>query len=77
MGKLSESDFADLTARYRKKALAAIDAQRRSDPSRAVEGRSEGSGPRRLAYCPACGGRLAAKANFCGQCGRALGDLAT
>jgi formate dehydrogenase maturation protein FdhE len=63
MGKLSDEDFAALTARYRAQAMAAMSA---------LESAQRPSGTARLAYCPQCGGKLAARANFCGGCGHAL-----
>lgn len=63
MGKLSDEDFAALTARYRAQAMAAMSA---------LESAQRPSAAGRLAYCPQCGGKLAARANFCGSCGHAL-----
>lgn len=76
MGKLSESDFAELTQRYRQQALAAIEQLTRSErPKRPGRKVSRAQGPRRSAYCPACGKALPARGNFCGQCGQDLQDL--
>ena len=73
MGKLSEDDFSALSGRYRQQALAAIaalDQAQRSDAAR------RGRTPMRMAYCPGCGEKLAPRANFCSQCGRALRETA-
>ena len=73
MGKLSEEDFNALTQRYRQQALAAIAAleqAKRADLAR------RGRAPTRMAYCPSCGEKLAARANFCSNCGRALRETA-
>jgi hypothetical protein len=74
MGKLSEEDFKMLEQRYRQQALAAIVALEKSvagakGGKSAVRGRSP-----RFAFCPSCGQRLAAGANFCGMCGHSLRD---
>jgi hypothetical protein len=65
MGKLSDDDFAQLTARYREQALIAMAAL---ESAQATKTRPGGS----AAYCPQCGGKLAPAANFCGGCGHAL-----
>ncbi|MEO8601194.1 MAG: zinc-ribbon domain-containing protein [bacterium] len=66
MGKLSDEDFATLTGRYRTQALAAMTGI-------AAARRGGGTGESRaIAYCPQCGTKLAARANFCGGCGHAL-----
>ena len=64
MGKLSDEDFVQITRRYRDQALAAMAAL---DRAGAVHG-----GAPQLAFCPQCGTKLAARANFCGSCGHAL-----
>ncbi len=66
MGKLSDEDFASQTQRYRDLALAAMAQLNRAPDA----GRAERPG--RLAFCPQCGGKLAAAANFCSRCGAAL-----
>jgi rRNA maturation endonuclease Nob1 len=66
MGKLSDEDFAALTGRYRSQALAAItalDAMRRG---------GDAGARRAVLYCPQCGVKLVARANFCGSCGHAV-----
>lgn len=78
MGKLSESDFTELTQRYRRQAMAAIEQLQTAErPKRKAKGAANTQAPRRFAYCPACGKPLPAKANFCGQCGHGLQDLAS
>lgn len=71
MGKLSPADFTALEQRYRQQALAAIAAL---DAARAREktGKPRATGKPRFAFCPACGGRLPARANYCGTCGHAV-----
>src|SRR5690348_7915913 len=64
MGKLSDTDFAQITQRYREQALAAMAALE--------AGVTRGGGKARLAFCPQCGVKLAARANFCGGCGTSL-----
>ncbi len=71
MGKLSPADFAALEQRYRQQALAAI-AALEAARARETTGKSRASGNPRFAFCPACGGRLPARANYCGGCGRAV-----
>ena len=65
MGKLSDEDFAQITGRYREQALVAMAAL-----EAATTARPAGAGG--LAFCPQCGGKLAATANFCGGCGHAI-----
>lgn len=75
MGKLSREDFARIEDKFRQQALAAIAAieetKRRSRPDRKV---TEGRRVRRISFCPACGHKVAGRANFCGDCGRSLRD---
>lgn len=66
MGKLSDGDFDVQTQRYRHQALAAM-----AELSH-TQGGAGGQRPARLAYCPGCGIKLAAPANFCSRCGAAL-----
>ena len=75
MGKLSEDDFKALEQRYRQQALAAIVAMEKSD-ARGKGAKTVAAGPKpsRFAFCPSCGQRLAARANFCGTCGHSLRD---
>lgn len=74
MGKLSEEDFKTLEQRYRQQALAAIVALEKSG-ARGKTAKSASVGHKlRFAFCPSCGQRLAAGANFCGMCGHSLRD---
>ncbi len=68
MGKLSDEDFASLTARYRAQALAAIAALAAASPS--ADGAPQGR------FCAQCGGTVASPANFCPACGTATRDQA-
>src|SRR4051812_9102945 len=65
MGKLSDTDFAQITQRYREQALAAMAALEAGVTRR-------GGGKARLAFCPQCGIKLPAGSNFCGGCGASL-----
>jgi hypothetical protein len=71
-GKLSDEDYATLTARYRPRALAQLerearDGQAARDPEAMVaEWRA------REASCPTCGPRPEAGATWCSSCGRYL-----
>lgn len=77
MGKLSDADYAAMRDRYRHEALAAIaaieDARNRSKRERPRTGGVKGE--RQIAFCPTCGERLQARANFCGGCGHSLREL--
>jgi zinc ribbon protein len=74
MGKLSEADFATATQRYRQQALAALAAIEKSR-ARARTGRTSGGAKSiRFAFCPSCGQKQPARANFCGSCGIELRD---
>ena len=65
MGKLSDVDFAQITQRYREQALAAMAAMEAGS-------KAAGGGKLQLAFCPHCGTKLQARANFCGSCGTSL-----
>jgi len=75
-GKLSEEDYAELTARYGRDALAAMDAERQQaatvadtdDPAEALIR----SVRKDLQICPHCGPRPETGAAFCSECGRPL-----
>ena len=69
MDKLSPSDFAALERRYRQQALAAIAALEKSRPREKAD-KPRAAGKSGFAFCPSCGGRLPARANYCGACGR-------
>lgn len=72
MGKLSDEDFAALTARYRAQAMEAIaqlDRLRTSRPAAARRGAAR--------FCAQCGKALAPGAKFCGACGAAVRTAAT
>ncbi len=71
MGKLSDEDFAALTARYRTQALEAIaglDGLRRGAPA-------DARGAAR--FCAQCGTGLPAGAKFCAACGTAVRTAAS
>ncbi len=77
MGKLTDVDLAALRDKYSRQAIAAITAMESARagaaPRPARHGKGAGDrGPSRIAYCPACGHKVAARANFCGGCGRSL-----
>lgn len=75
-GKLSEADFAALTAKYRQQALAAIAALEEAHRRTRQAGPRGSRSPQRFAFCPACGERVAPRANFCGACGTSVRDAA-
>jgi hypothetical protein len=79
-GKLSDDDYAQLKARYAKRALAAIDAEEAAaaavataeaddDPAEAMIRAARAQ----VSVCPVCGPRPEAGATFCSECGRPLG----
>ena len=79
-GKLSDDDYAQLKARYAKRALAAIDAEETA--SGAVAAAEAGDDPAEAliraardhaSVCPVCGPRPETGAAFCSECGRPLG----
>ena len=72
MGKLSEEDFTSLTRRYRQQALAAIAAL---DQTRRAEATRRGR-PSRMIFCPNCGEKFGARANFCSHCGHSARESA-
>lgn len=74
MGKLSETDFAALSEKFRKQALAAIAAIEQAHHGAGRESRRGSSERRtkRVAFCPACGANTPPRAHFCGACGRSL-----
>ena len=81
-GKLSDSDYAELKARYTKSAIAAMrrtDARAGVDaaPARPTDTEVEAivrAQRQRLAGCPTCGPRPESDAVFCSNCGRYLND---
>jgi len=80
-GKLSESDYETLKARYTAKALEVLrhEASRAEAPAADLESQvaarvaairgGAGASPR----CPSCGPRPEADAAFCSNCGQAIG----
>jgi len=73
MGKLSDEDFGLIQAKYRQQALAAIAALEDAKQSGRIEKKTAAvRRPRRIAFCPACGRKVAPRSNFCGACGRSL-----
>lgn len=75
MGKLSPADFAAIRDKYAAQALeaiAALEAAKTAQPRQAAEGRRA----KRIAFCPACGHAVPARANFCPGCGQSLREEA-
>jgi Double zinc ribbon len=80
-GKLSDSDYAELKARYTKSAVAAMrraeepgDARSPSRPSDAEIEAHVRAQRQRLAGCETCGPRPESDAIYCSNCGRYLND---
>ena len=71
-GKLSETDYARLKARYEAEALAAINAEE-SAPTWPVAAPGTPAG---RAVCPKCGPRPETAPIFCSGCGRSLVEVA-
>jgi len=68
-GKLSDTDYTDLKAKYTAEALAALRGEPRLTP-----GASPGiTKTRPTAFCPDHGARPEQDAQFCSECGRRLG----
>ncbi len=81
MGKLSDSDYKGLRAKYETKAVAILqelDGLKKAQPRRAGSTDSadtveqEVQRLRRGAQCPQCGASHAANDVFCGKCGTTL-----
>jgi hypothetical protein len=78
-GKLSDTDYSELKARYMKTALAAM---RRADQAPEIVGGPTdaeleahvSSMRQRRAGCPECGPRPESDAAYCSNCGRYLND---
>jgi hypothetical protein len=77
-GKLSDTDYSELKARYTNTALAAM---RRADQAEVVEGPTDAELEahvslvrQRLAGCPDCGPRPESDAAYCSNCGRYLNN---
>lgn len=70
MGKLSAEDLAGLRDKYLAQATAAHAALEAATapPARAA------ARVVAFAFCPDCGGRVAARAKFCSACGRAFSE---
>jgi hypothetical protein len=78
-GKLSESDYAELKARYTREAIAAMRRGQTSvaeAPESAADDEAEAlvRAYRESRVCPACGPRPEADAVYCSNCGRYLRD---
>ncbi len=78
-GKLSDSDYTELKARYTKSAVAEMRRQSASaDPSiRPTDDELEAqvrAQRQRLGGCPTCGPRPESDAVYCSNCGRYLND---
>jgi hypothetical protein len=85
MGKMSEKDFVDMSARLRARAARLI---RQLDAGATYRDSIEREIERRVApkvktpaaaaarFCPQCGARADAAARFCAQCGAAIGATA-
>jgi hypothetical protein len=81
-GKLSDSDYDELKAKYSKRALEAIEAEEHgelapgADAGGAVSDAAEElvrmAAEGKLAMCPTCGPRPEADAAFCSDCGARL-----
>jgi hypothetical protein len=74
MGKVSEADFAQLSAPLRARALSLMQAiEREPVPSHAAPAPSERpSAAREALGCPSCGRKNDADAKFCKSCGARL-----
>ena len=78
-GKLSDSDYDALKAKYTAEALAALRAEGvpREGPAplavRAPAGAGPSRGARPVLSCPTHGARSESDAQFCSECGRRLG----
>ncbi len=71
MGKLSDTDFTVLRAKYAAQAVEAIaglDAAHKEQPRQLAQARRPGH----IAFCPTCGRAVPPRANFCPACGRSL-----
>ena len=79
-GKLSESDYAELKARYTREAIAEMRRERRVPGAVAPGGPSDDEvealvrAYRDSRACPACGPRPESDAVYCSNCGRYLRD---
>jgi hypothetical protein len=78
-GKLSDTDYAELKARYTKSAVAAMRRESRSDTpaTRPSDDDIEAEVRvyrQRLAGCPTCGPRPEPDAVYCSNCGRYIHD---
>jgi zinc ribbon protein len=85
MRKLSEQDWTELKRNLEARALRAMAALEKLDKAATDRRGSIRKVPARIAdtapvpvqtakFCPACGKPVAAKANFCGECGAVLGS---
>lgn len=75
-GKLSETDYAALKARYAGQAMAAIKAEEQisagADAGDAAEAAIQRARAGARSVCPTCGPRPETGATFCSSCGRTL-----
>lgn len=91
MGKVGDRDYETLHARLERRALDAMtalekirDAARRRPPARVtalatrtprLADSAVAPGRRQISFCPSCGARIAAGANYCAECGMGLRPL--
>jgi hypothetical protein len=79
-GKLSESDYAELKARYTRQAIAAMRRDRRGDGPAAAGSPSDDEVEALVRVyrdgrtCPSCGPRPEPDAVYCSNCGRYMRD---
>lgn len=77
MGKVSDTDYRDISSRLRARALALMsDLERQPAPSPAPKRASTAAAPRQaqpVRACAACGTTNDADARFCKSCGAGLG----
>jgi hypothetical protein len=78
-GKLSDTDYAELKARYTKSAVAAMRRESKSDAATTRPSDDDIEAEvrayrQRLAGCPTCGPRPEPDAIYCSNCGRYIND---
>lgn len=80
-GKLSDTDYQELKAKYSRVALEAIDREEQEDAAGRQDGRAADDAAEQLvrqvavgtvAVCPSCGPRPESDAAFCSDCGKPL-----
>lgn len=78
LGKLSEEDYRDLSAKFKLKAVDIMkridikDTSQEEKTATVSRGKKSAPHPAPINFCPSCGAEVKAEDNYCSGCGRKL-----